>query len=957
MSFLDSTKIKNFKLNILQYRYKYLSDTILKLEKHIDYLFMNNYIEFAQKNQILGNIFIISKNLNSSYNNYIIEKLDIKNELDDKLYDLLKFFDCEISNEFLFDKILPLIRNLEDLPLISQERKILEIISESGYCDLNELITIFNSKFELSDNQKSIVNEINKIFIPVKTNFYNVLNHTEEYYWRIPVKFQDNDLLELNRELWIKNNNNTNEYLKIEGFFINDSLSCFIKTSQLNYSNLQKIKSKILGEFNKGVKKTGDTKKNSIDTKFLKKFIRYDYLGNIYAMTHKQYLMHIEESYQKYMEVTSSTFINIMKEFISKGSDIKKMFESIFLLLLGSSDNADIAGLLLGLTKEKKSNSNQIYNLLSQRLPYYLLVKIKKANNNIKNELEKIKSLTTDDIDYKKQLVTNKNIPNYIKTLTLEKIEEMKSNNNEYYKQLTFVKHILNYPWPSPNDDVFFQSISVCPDKSSKYLFDIEDKLKKLSYGHEEAKKGLLQTIGKWISNPSSQGTSFGLVGPPGVGKTLLAKSVSKALNIPFAEITLGGQNDGEILHGHGYTYSGSQPGLIIKKMVEMGKPRCILYFDELDKACSKHGSINEITSILIHLTDPNMNKTFQDRFFQGVDFPLDKVIMIFSYNDASLVDPILLDRLKQIEVSAYTTNDKIKIVKEFIIPEIAESVGLLKESWININDELIEFIIENYTNEAGVRSIKRKIEQIFLTLNLDKIYKNNEFKNGSIKQITKDIIIRILEKPKNENTIIHNKPSVGIISGLYATASGDGGIIPIQIFNNFSPNTNFYEIKLTGKQGDVMKESVHCSLTAAIDYIRRHINKYPDVKNVDDHMISNFKYGFHIHAPSTSTPKDGPSAGCAFTSAFISRILGKPIRNDIAMTGEVELTGKITKIGGLNFKLIGAKKAGVKLVFVPKENEKDLEDIKNKYPLLVDDNFQVKIFEYIDDIIDDILL
>jgi ATP-dependent Lon protease len=364
----------------------------------------------------------------------------------------------------------------------------------------------------------------------------------------------------------------------------------------------------------------------------------------------------------------------------------------------------------------------------------------------------------------------------------------MKSFNNEYYKQLTFVKHILNYPWPSVQDDIFFQSINSNAEKSTEYLIDIENKLTKLSYGHEEAKKALLQTIGKWISNPTSQGTSFGLVGPPGVGKTLLAKSVSKALNIPFAEITLGGQNDGEILHGHGYTYSGSQPGLIIKKMVEMGKPRCILYFDELDKACSKHGSINEITSILIHLTDPNMNKTFQDRFFQGVDFPLDKVIMIFSYNDANLVDPILLDRLKQIEVNAYTTNDKKKIVKEFIIPEIAESVGLKSEPWTNISDDLIEFIIENYTNEAGVRSIKRKIEQVFLTLNLDKIYKRAEFASGEFKEITKDVILRILDKPKHDNTIIHDKSSVGIINGLYATASGDGGIIPIQIFNNFAP-------------------------------------------------------------------------------------------------------------------------------------------------------------------------
>lgn len=948
MKYLDNNKIKNFKFEILKTRYKEFTDIIFKLEKHIDYLFINNYIDFNKKNQLLDNIFSISKNLNSTYNNYIIENLDTNDQLDLKIIEFTSLFNSNIDDKFLFEKIYEIIKKCNTLlPFTEQSTNINEIVSEIGFDNLVNLINIFNNKFELTENQQELINEISNIFIPTKINFFNVSNHVEEYYWRTPTKFSDLDLLELSRELWIKNISNNTEYLKIDGFFINDSISCFIKTCQLNYPILQKLKSKIISELNK----------SSIDSKFIKKFIRYDYLGNLYTMSWKNYIKYIEELYQKFMEVTSSSFVNIMKDFISKGSQIKKIYESIFLLLLGSSDNADIASLLLGLTKEKKSSNPLIHIILSQRLPYYLLVKIKKSNNNLKAELEKIKELTTDNVDYKKQLIANKNIPSTIKSLTLEKIEEMKSFNNEYYKQLTFVKHILNYPWTSTSNDTFYQSINNDPDKASSYLNDIEDKLKKLSYGHDEAKKSLLQTVGKWISNPISQGTCFGLVGPPGVGKTLLAKSVSKALGIPFAEITLGGQNDGEILHGHGYTYSGSQPGLIIKKMVEMGKSRCVLYFDELDKACSKHGSINEITSILIHLTDPNMNKTFQDRFFQGVDFPLDKVIMIFSYNDSNLVDPILLDRLKQIEVGAYTTNDKIKIVKDFVIPEIAESVGLINEPWIRINNDLIEWIIENYTNEAGIRSIKRRIEQIFLTLNLDKIYQRDYFKNGKLEEITKEIIIKILDKPKNDITLIHEVSSIGIISGLYATTSGDGGIIPIQIFNNFLPNLNNYEIKLTGKQGEVMKESVHCSLTAAIDYIRRNIHKFPWIKNVDEYMTKNFKYGFHVHAPATSTPKDGPSAGCAFTSAFISRILDKPIKNTIAMTGEVELTGKITKIGGLNFKLIGAKRAGVKLIFVPKENTKDIEEIKSKYPNLINDDFQIKFFEYIDEIIDEIII
>jgi endopeptidase La len=744
--------------------------------------------------------------------------------------------------------------------------------------------------------------------------------------------------LELNRELWIKNNNKDCEYFKIEGYFINDTLSVLIKTSQLNYPLLYNKKCEIIKYISLYV---------NCDIKFVKKLIRYDYIGNIYCFTIDNYVIYVENMYKIYQYVTTSTFINIMKKFLSTEFKIKCVFNIIFLLLHGSDYCADMVILLLDITKEKKINTPNIYNIIMHNLPYYLQVRIKKSTDNIKNELERIKNINPDDVNYKTQLIINKNIPDNVKSLAIEKIEELKAVNNEYYKQLMYIKHIINFPWPQVNDVNIINN-----NQAVVYLDNIDKKLQSLTFGHTEAKKVLLQMIGKWITNPSSQGTCFGLVGPPGVGKTLLAKSVSKALDIPFAEITLGGQNDGELLHGHGYTYAGSQPGMIVKKMVEMGKSRCILYFDELDKACSKHGSVNEITSILIHLTDPNMNKTFQDRFFQGIDFPLDKVIMIFSYNDSKLVDPILLDRLKQINIEPYTVNDKLNIVKNFIISEVAQSIGLQNESWINIDDELIEFIIDEYTSEAGVRTIKRTIEKIFLTLNLDKIYKRNNFKTDKDFKITKELIVEILEKSNNESSLIHSEPVIGIINGLYATNNGDGGIIPIQIFTNTS-SSNSFEMKYTGKQGDVMKESVQCSFTAAIEYIKR--NKL--IKDIDKHILTKFKNGFHIHTPSTATPKDGPSAGCAFTSAFISRILNKPIKNDIAMTGEIELTGKITKIGGLNFKLFGAKKAGVKMVYVSNDNIKDVDNIKTNYPKLIDNNFNVILVNNIDEIINNILV
>jgi ATP-dependent Lon protease len=269
------------------------------------------------------------------------------------------------------------------------------------------------------------------------------------------------------------------------------------------------------------------------------------------------------------------------------------------------------------------------------------------------------------------------------------------------------------------------------------------------------------------------------------------------------------------------------------------------------------------------------------------------------------------------------------------------------------MDEDIIEYIIENHTNEAGVRSIKRIIEKIFLILNLDKIYKRNHFTDDkyNLFKITKEYIVEILDKTINEITMIHKEPMVGIINGMYATNNGDGGIIPIQIFNNISSSNNTFEMKYTGKQGDVMKESVQCSFTASIEYLKR-IN-YTD--NINEYLDNNFKCGFHIHTPSTSMPKDGPSAGCAFTSAFISRILNRPINNLIGMTGEIELTGRITKIGGLNFKLIGAKKAGIKIVYIPKENKEDLDEIIEKNNKLIDENFKVYTVEYISEFINEI--
>ena len=1013
------TKLKLF---ILQKKYSNICNIIVILQEHINNLSNSNLIDYSERMTIFNELFEMTKIINSKYNEYINSEVENKIENDESdsgfkesnqssqtinsdnnseisnnktfssLNDLNDFFwynTIENSNSFSnIDKekrIFPISDPLEFYSL-----KLLKMVKKYGLGNINDSILYYLGK----EKKTSIINENNDILgelsnittcvgieeIPIngKTLSKKEIKQlnvdldklkSSNYYFDSNGKSLPNDYLELTRTLYIRSpsiytndlrsnvsqNESIDFIIKLQIIFKNDYLSINLKSSQINLPILYKKKNEIIN----------DAKSKKLNLKFCKSLIRYDYLGNIYCMDNKKYFKHIEDSHAKFMKIVNKSILNLMKDFLSKTTKINEMFDIIFLLLLGDEENYDVAGILLGLLKEKKNQVKNIYNLIYDNLSFYLQGKVKKSSTSIKEQIEKLKKINIDNVEYSKQLVTNKWIPDNVKSLALEKIEEMKSFNNEYFKQLTFVKHIINYPWPSPNEDLFFKSLKNNHNSALDYLKNTEEKLKNSSYGHEEAKKSLLQIIGKWISNPGSQGTSFGLVGPPGVGKTLLAKSVSKSLDIPFAQITLGGQNDGEILHGHGYTYSGSQPGMIIKKMVEMGKSRCILYFDELDKACSKHGQVNEITSILIHLTDPNMNKTFQDRFFQGIDFPLDKVIMMFSYNDSSLVDPILLDRLKEINVNPYSLKDKIEIVNNFIIPELTKSIGL-DDININFTNDNIEYIIENYTQEAGVREIKRKIEDLLLQLNLDKIYKRGYFNKNNLKtcKLDKKFINKILKDNMDNKEKIHENNEVGIINGLYATNSGNGGIVPIQIFKNINQsNDPQNQLVLTGSQGDTMKESVTCSLTCAKQFLQRALNnpKFEKlfknkIDNLEEYLISNFKSGFHVHTPSTATPKDGPSAGCAFTCAFISRILNIPIKNTIAMTGEIELTGRITKIGGLVYKLTGAKKAGVKEVFICDQNKKDLEEIKEKNTKLIDKNFKVTIVNYIDDLIDKIL-
>ena len=573
-------------------------------------------------------------------------------------------------------------------------------------------------------------------------------------------------------------------------------------------------------------------------------------------------------------------------------------------------NNNDIINSETNLEKNFSKLSNEINNKLSKlNIPNdesYINLK------NQKNQLtQKDQSTQSNNLLNKNNLIISNNVD--CKDLIINKISDISKNqDNQLYNIILKIK------------EKYTEWVEYKQDKV-KYINDVRNILDKSVYGHKDAKAQLERVIGQWI-NGKMEGAIIGIQGPPGTGKTTLCKKgLAECLKDengkprPFAFLPLAGSSDGATLEGHGYTYVGSSWGKIVDLLIENKCMNPIIYIDELDKISNTERG-REIVGILTHLTDSSQNKEFQDKYFQGIKFDLSKSLIVFSYNDSSLIDRILRDRILEIRTKPLTKVEKFNIFKFYLMPEILKTVGFNNNDF-TITDKNIEYLIDNYTYEGGVRKLKEKIFEIIREVNLRRMKETHNYKFPI--NLTTELIDDILNhNNKIMHTKIHDKSYAGIMNGLFATTLGVGGLIQVECFRTY--NEKRLDLELTGQQGDVMKESMKVAKTIVTNLLPKDI-----LKNIHKDMDENGPFGLHIHCPEGATPKDGPSAGGAITLTILSQLTGIPIKNTVAMTGEIILKGNIRAIGGLQSKLEGAKMAGCNLVVIPKENEKDYNKIK----------------------------
>lgn len=480
----------------------------------------------------------------------------------------------------------------------------------------------------------------------------------------------------------------------------------------------------------------------------------------------------------------------------------------------------------------------------------------------------------------------------------IKRYRNVAGSGSESAVERAYIETLLELPWDKTSKD-------------SRDLDGAEKILNEQHYGLEKVKERMLEFLAVRMLTGKAGSQIICLVGPPGTGKTSVAKSVAEALKKQYVRICLGGVRDEAEIRGHRKTYVGAMPGRIVAAIKQAGVKNPLMLLDEIDKLGSDYKG--DPASALLEVLDGEQNYAFRDHY---VEIPIDlsEVFFIATANSRDGIPRPLLDRMEIIEVNSYTANEKFHIAREHLVAKAFQKNGI-RESELDFSDEAIRDIVQFYTREAGVRGLERQIGAV-CRKEAREIVARRKQKLTERVNVTPEKLEHYLGKPKYRQDKINEKPEVGIVRGLAWTSVG-GDTLEIEV--NVMPGEG--KIDLTGQMGDVMKESAR----TALSYVRSVSGKYKVAENFYK------KKDFHIHIPEGAVPKDGPSAGITMATALLSAVTHTPVRADLAMTGEVTLRGRVLPIGGLKEKILAAKMAEVKTVLVPKENEKDIEEISGE--------------------------
>jgi len=560
--------------------------------------------------------------------------------------------------------------------------------------------------------------------------------------------------------------------------------------------------------------------------------------------------------------------------------DTRERLEKVYLLLLKAVGHRQFEQNLKKKVEEK---------LGKKQKEFYLNEQLKAIQEEIGGDSER------NEIQELSKKIEEAGMPPKVKKVAVAELNKLKTVGDQSHEAAplrNYLDWLVSVPWNKESED-------------NLSLENVQSILDEDHYGMDKVKERIVEHIAVGQATGKLGGSILLLTGPPGVGKTSLAKSIAKALGREFGRISLGGIRDEAEIRGHRRTYIGALPGKLIQTMKKVGTINPVILLDEIDKVAQYYSG--GPTAALLEVLDPEQNNQFMDHYLE-VEYDLSQVLFITTANNLSTIPLPLQDRLEIIELSGYTELEKTQIAKKYLIPKQKIKNGV-KEEQLKIDENQILNIIRSYTREAGVRTLERTLAKISRKGITEILSKNLK----ATLVLDEDKILSYLGTPIFEYNKIEEHNEVGMVTGLAWTSVG-GETLSIEV----STMKGHGKVQLTGKLGDVMKESAQ----AAISYVRSNANAYGIYSKVFDTV------DIHIHVPAGGTPKDGPSAGIALASAVVSALTGIPVHRQIALTGEITLRGKVLPIGGLKEKLLAAKRALIKKVLIPEGNQKDLHDI-----------------------------